>query len=95
MLSSQNNYSSSIQKLQYDYESVLNAKANLDISTSNLAFYTNAYNAGLISTVNYLSQYKIPYLNAQLSYYNSLETYWSDLVSYIVSIGLKPEVVLQ
>ena len=95
LLSSQNNYSSSIQKLEYDYQSVLNAKANLDISTNNLFFYTNEYNSGLISTVNYLSQYKIPYLNAQLSYYNSLETYWSDLVPYMVSIGLKPEVALR
>jgi len=95
LLSSQNNYSSSMQKLQYDYQSVLNAKANLDISTNNLNFYTNAYNSGLISQVNYLSQYEIPYLNTKLSYYNSLETYWSDLVSYVLSMGLKPEVALQ
>jgi outer membrane protein TolC len=95
LLSSQNNYSSSIQKLEYDYNNVLNAKANLEISQSNLAFYTSEYNAGLISTVNYLSQYELPYLNTKLSYYTALNTYWSDLVSYMISMGLKPEVALR
>ncbi|BBJ27151.1 TolC family protein [Athalassotoga saccharophila] len=95
ILNSQNNYSSAIQKLRYDYENVLNSKANLDIAKNNLDFYTNAYNSGLISHSTYLSQYKIPYLNTELSYYNALQTYWNDLVSYLLSIGLKPEVVLK
>ncbi len=89
LLSSQNNYSSAIQKLEYDYNNVLNAKANFDIATGNLAFYTSEYNSGLISAVNYIGQYEIPYLNTKLSYYTALNTYWSDLVSYMVSIGLR------
>ncbi len=95
ILNSENNYSLAIQKLRYDYENLLNAKANLDIAKNNLDFYTNAYNSGLISQTNYLSQYKIPYLNTELSYYSALQTYWNDLVSYLLSIGLKPEVALQ
>lgn len=95
LLLSQNDHSSMIQKLEYDYNNVLNAKANLDIATENLDFYTRKYNSGLISAVNYISQYKIPYLNTKLSYYEALKTYWSDLVSYIISVGLRPEVVLQ
>ncbi|MGC8637433.1 MAG: TolC family protein [Athalassotoga sp.] len=94
ILNSQNNYSSAIQKLRYDYENALSAKANLDIAKNNLDFYTNAYNSGLISQSTYLSQYRIPYLNAELSYYNALQTYWNDLVSYLLSIGLRPEVIL-
>lgn len=94
-LSSKNNYLSSIQKLRYDYEKVLNAKASLDISTDNLDFYTNAYNSGLISQSEYINKYKIPYLETQLSYYNSLQTYWNVLVSYVLSMGLKPEVILK
>ena len=94
-LSSKNNYLSSIRKLRYDYEKVLNAKASLDISTGNLDFYTNAYNSGLISQSEYINNYKIPYLNTQLSYYNSLQTYWDMLISYVLSMGLKPEVILK
>lgn len=88
-VSSNENYLSARQSLEYSYNALLNTQSNLRISKDALDNLKVQYDQGIVSVADYLNQ-QIQYLTSKVGYYESLNSYFDAIGSYLLEMGVQP-----